>query len=118
MKNNPPLKAIRTFEAAARLSNFREAADELSVTASAVSHQIRQLEDYLQKTLFNRSDRRVSLTSAGEYYFREVSQALTCIDQATDKLRDLQSTRVLKISAAVCLTLADAAFVGVLQRAP
>ena len=100
MKTRPPLKAVRTFEAAARLLNFKQASMELNVTASAVSHQIRLLEDYLGKALFLRQDRRVSLTSAGERYFREISRALTIIDEATVSQLEQNGNGILKISAA------------------
>ncbi|MGB2119935.1 MAG: LysR family transcriptional regulator, partial [Porticoccaceae bacterium] len=49
----PPLNALRTFEAAARLSSFTRAADELCVTHGAVSQQIRALEDYFGRPLFD-----------------------------------------------------------------
>ncbi|TXH30747.1 MAG: LysR family transcriptional regulator, partial [Burkholderiaceae bacterium] len=55
----PPLKALRAFEAAARHANFTAAAEELSITHSAVSQQIRILEDYLGQPLFTREARGV-----------------------------------------------------------
>lgn len=58
----PPLRAVHYFEAVARLQSFSRAAVELAVSQSAVSHQIRQLEDYLGETLLLRQGRRVSLT--------------------------------------------------------
>ena len=100
MKTRPPLKAVRTFEAAARLLNFKQASLELNVTASAVSHQIKLLEEYLDQSLFLRQDRRVSLTSAGQQYFREISQALAIIDEATIKQLKQNNSGILKISAA------------------
>lgn len=62
----PPLGALRAFEAAARLGSFKEAADELFVTPTAISHQIRSLESQLQASLFIRKTRRVELTPAGK----------------------------------------------------
>ena len=61
----PPLAALIGFEAAARLGSFSLAALELSVTQSAISHQIRTLEDHLQMPLFLRIGRRIALTDAG-----------------------------------------------------
>ena len=61
----PPLAALIGFEAAARLGSFSLAAIELNVTQSAISHQIRTLEDHLQMPLFLRIGRRVELTDAG-----------------------------------------------------
>ncbi|WP_266159748.1 LysR family transcriptional regulator, partial [Dyella silvatica] len=57
----PPLSALRAFEAAARHQSFRLAAAELSVTPTAISHQIRQLESLLGVTLFERHVRMVRL---------------------------------------------------------
>src|SRR3981189_888469 len=60
----PPLNALRVFEAAARHLSFKEAAQELSITQAAVSHQIKSLEDYLGVQLFKRAGRGVQLTEA------------------------------------------------------
>src|SRR5205823_5779863 len=60
----PPLNALRVFEAAARHLSFKEAANELSITQAAVSHQIKSLEEYLGVELFRRSGRGVQLTEA------------------------------------------------------
>jgi len=62
----PPLAALRAFEAAARHLSFREAAAELAVTPTAISHQIRLLEAVLGMPLFVRRTRRVALTDAGQ----------------------------------------------------
>lgn len=62
----PPLAALRAFEAAARHLSFREAAAELAVTPTAISHQIRLLEATLGVSLFVRHTRRVALTDAGQ----------------------------------------------------
>jgi LysR family glycine cleavage system transcriptional activator len=61
----PPLNAFRGFEAAARLNSFSKAAEELGMTQSAISHQIRTLEEFLGQPLFNRVNRGVSLSDAG-----------------------------------------------------
>ena len=60
----PPLNALRVFEAAARHLSFKEAANELSITQAAVSHQIKSLEEYLGVQLFKREGRGVQLTEA------------------------------------------------------
>lgn len=65
----PPLAALRAFEAAARHLSFREAAAELAVTPTAISHQIRLLEETLGISLFVRRTRRVALTEAGQRLF-------------------------------------------------
>ena len=61
----PSSSALKTFESAARLGSFKAAAEELVVTATAVSHQIRALEDQLGVPLFVRKTRMVELTTAG-----------------------------------------------------
>ena len=62
----PPLNALRAFEAAARQLNFINAANELAVTPSAVSHQIKTLEDWAGIPLFRRDGRHVALTEAAQ----------------------------------------------------
>src|ERR1700751_6371649 len=61
-----PISAIRAFEAAARTGSFRDAANELHLTPSAVSHAIRKLESAMSTALFERGARSVRLTPAGE----------------------------------------------------
>ncbi len=80
------MNALRSFEAAARHSSFNQAAEELFVTPSAISHQIKTLEDFLDVKLFRRSKRRVDLTSAGEKYLPAIQHALDEIDSATRRL--------------------------------
>ena len=65
LKHWPPLNALRGFEAAARLGSFHKAAEELHLTQSAISQQIRSLETFLEQPLFFRNGRSVSLTDAG-----------------------------------------------------
>lgn len=65
LKHWPPLNALRGFEAAARLGSFHKAAEELHLTQSAISQQIRSLESFVEQPLFHRSGRRVALTDAG-----------------------------------------------------
>ena len=61
----PPLSALRAFEAAARHMSFKLAADEMHVTASAVSHSVAALEEFLDIKLFHRRTRKLLLTDAG-----------------------------------------------------
>lgn len=79
----PPFPALRAFHAAARHGRFRDAAAVLGVTESAVSHQIRRLEDFLRVPLFERHGPRVSLTPTGARYFAEINPALQQIADAT-----------------------------------
>ncbi|MGN7743095.1 LysR substrate-binding domain-containing protein [Pseudomonas sp. 22526] len=84
----PPLLALRAFEAVARHLSFVKAAQELSVTQSAVSHQVHKLEHYLDKRLFIRRTRAIDLTADGNAYYQQIRPALERIAQATHELRD------------------------------
>ena len=86
LRHLPPLNALRTFEAAARCGSFKLAAKELHVTQSAVSRQIRNLEDRLGVRLFERLNRRVRLTIAGESYLPTLSGAFDEIARATERI--------------------------------
>lgn len=101
----PPLKALRVFEAAARLRSFTAAADELSITHSAVSQQIRILEDYVGQPLFAREARGVTLLPCAQAYFPEVQASLERIAAATAKLRSPGYGGVLRVSATPSLTM-------------
>lgn len=90
----PPLKALPVFEAVARLNSFSRAADELSVSQSAVSHQIKQLETFLGEALFERQGRGLSLTREGRDYLEGISSALFQIDRATGQLLGRQDSSI------------------------
>ncbi|AZC22312.1 MULTISPECIES: LysR substrate-binding domain-containing protein [Pseudomonas] len=93
-----PLTSLRTFESAARLSSFKEAADDLSVTPTAVSHQIRSLEHWLGVPLFERLPRQVRLTAAGERLFHSLHSALLDVAQSVDTLRPKPDNAQLTVS--------------------
>ncbi len=76
MRSLPPLIQLRAFEAVARQLSFKKAADEIHVSPSAISHQIRMLEDYCQCRLFRRHPRPVALTRTGELLFPVVKNGL------------------------------------------
>ena len=95
----PPLNALRAFEATARHLSFTRAADELSVTPAALSHQIRGLEEFLGERLFDRKPRSIALTAKGTLLYPGLHAAFLQIRQSVDLLaRDL-SERVLVVSA-------------------
>ncbi len=96
----PPLNALRSFEAAARLGSFNQAAEELFVTPSAVSHQVKSLEEFLGMPLFRREKRRAFLTPAGERYFSAVEHALDELDVATRRLTAMPNVSAVNISVA------------------
>jgi len=86
MRRLPPLNALRVFESAARNKSFAEAANELFITASAVSHQVKALEQFLGLSLFSRNKRKVSLTPTGEKYFTSIKQILNELEVATQRI--------------------------------
>ena len=96
----PPLSSLRVFEAAARHHSFRKAADELNLTASAVSHGIQTLENWLGVELFHRESRGLRLTGAGEIYAPLVNQALSVLAKATEQLPGRKATGTLSVSSA------------------
>ena len=93
-----PLTALRTFESSARLLSFKAAAQELSVTPTAVSHQIRSLETWLGLPLFERLPRQVRLTEGGERLFHSLHGALLEVAQSLDTLRPQRSAGHLTVS--------------------
>jgi DNA-binding transcriptional LysR family regulator len=80
-------RGLRTFCLAAQHLSFKAAADELCLTASAVSHQIRDLEDRLGSRLFERRTRAIVLTDDGAALHREIAPHLRAIDAATTRFR-------------------------------
>jgi len=95
---DPPLRAVRVFEAIARLGSLSEAAAELMISPSAVSHQLKLLEAFLQQRLTHRQGRRLMLSTAGREYYRSIRSAFTVIRQATGHLRDQARSRQVTIS--------------------
>jgi LysR family glycine cleavage system transcriptional activator len=92
-----PLGALRVFEAAARCGSFKSAAAELSVTPGAVSRQIAALEAHLNARLFERRNREVRLTHAGEAYIEEIRPALARIQAASEKFAKPGVRRVVRL---------------------
>jgi len=97
-RNLPPLSTLRAFEAAARLESFSRAADEISVTHGAVSHQIRALERALGTALFLRNGRRVALTNAGRHFAERVRAALQELVEAAQFIRRSEVERAVSVS--------------------
>lgn len=94
----PPLVALRAFEAAARHLSFTRAAEELSVTHGAISHQVRGLEAYLGFALFRRLPRRLVLTEAGEALFTKVRTAFDLLEMTTVQVMAAYTKRPLVVS--------------------
>lgn len=100
MRRLPPLNALKMFEASARNLSFSGASEELFVTPSAVSHQVKTLENFLGVELFHRSNRKVTLTPQGEQYLASVKHAFDEIEMATQRLSVTQGASVVQISVA------------------
>ena len=94
----PPLNALRAFAVAARQMSFTRAAHELHVTQTAVSHQIRALEQHLGVALFVRQPRRLVLTEAGQAYARELGRVFERMADATATLRASPRRTLLSIT--------------------
>lgn len=97
MRHLPPLKSLIAFEAAARLGSFGAAADELSLTPSAISHQIRGLEDTLGISLFHRVVRVVELTDVGRRYAESVTEGINVIAAGTRSIERSGKSDILTI---------------------
>ncbi|GAB4175632.1 MAG: hypothetical protein OHK0024_12620 [Thalassobaculales bacterium] len=85
-KRLPPLQSLRAFEAAGRHESVRRAAEELFVTPSAISHQIRGLELDLGIRLFQRTNRGLRLTAAGEAMLPDVHEAFRRLHAAVNRI--------------------------------
>lgn len=101
-QNLPPLNALRYFEAAARKKSFTLAAEELHITQSAVSQQIRNLESFIGAALFKRGTTTVVLTDIGKEYFGTVSKTLERIDTATAKAKAAPQAKKIE---QICLSV-------------
>lgn len=93
----PPLNSLVAFEAAARHLSFTLAAHELNVTQGAISRQVRLLEDYLGKTLFERTTRAINLSPTGSQYYDTVRSTLLQLAQATGEIRHWQGAQQVTV---------------------
>ncbi len=84
----PPFAAVKAFEAAARHMSFKKAAEELCLSPSAVSHQIRSLEGYLDTLLFERSGNSLHLTLTGRGYAGKLTNLLNNLEVSTTAVRE------------------------------
>ena len=94
----PPLNALRSFDVAAKHLSFTKAAGEPNVTHSAVSHQIKALEDWLGVPLFRRVNRGLVLTDAGQAYLKPVRDSFERLGEATRRLRIRERSGPLVVS--------------------
>src|SRR3989440_4505240 len=94
----PSLDLLAGFEAAARHLSFTKAGDELFLTQSAVSRQIKELEDQLGVELFHRRHRALVLTEAGQQFYAAAAQVLTTMRTATSRLRAQTGKKTLSVT--------------------
>jgi len=94
----PPFAALRAFHAAATHDRFRDAADSLGVTESAISHQVKRLEAFLRVTLIDRSGARARLTDTGRRYLEQIEPALLQIQAATEALMPASGRSVVRLT--------------------
>jgi len=96
----PPLNSLKSFEAAGRLLSFTRAANELSVTQAAVSHQIKVIEDFLGLSLFIRYPRKLALTEQGRLLLPEVIEAFDKVSNAIGAISQESSSKMISVRLA------------------
>jgi LysR family glycine cleavage system transcriptional activator len=94
----PPFAALRAFYAAATHDRFRDAAESLGVTESAISHQVKRLEDFLRVALIDRSGARARLTPTGQRYLEQIEPALLQIQAATEAILPATGRSVVRLT--------------------
>src|SRR5918995_3893376 len=99
----PSLNGLRAFEAAARHLSFTQAASELNVTQTAISHQIKRLEEELGVRLFVRQNRSLTLTAEAQEYLPGIRAAFNDLRLATDRLLRKDDDHVLTVSTLASL---------------
>ena len=99
----PSLNGLRAFEAAARHLSFTQAASELNVTQTAISHQIKRLEEELGVRLFVRQNRALTLTPQAQEYLPGIRAAFNDLRLATDRLLRKDDDHVLTVSTLASL---------------
>ena len=93
----PSMTSLLSFEAAARTLSFTKAANELNLTQTAISHQIKNLESLLNHKLFTRQSNNLALTKAGAEYLTIAREAILSLSTATERLLDQNNKDVLTI---------------------
>ncbi len=98
-ETTPPLTALRAFVAAGQHGSFQDAARELGVTPSAISHQVRALEAWLEAPLFTRRARQVTLTAKGRRFLKDIEGAFSRIRKGAMRVRGDGRRARLRVSA-------------------
>ncbi|MGY0399110.1 MAG: LysR substrate-binding domain-containing protein [Ostreibacterium sp.] len=97
-RNLPPFAALRAFEAAAKNNSFALAAEDIHLSASAISHQVRALEEYLGSQLFIRDKGRVQLTSKGQDYYTFLAKLFDNLEDKTREITDSAPSKKISIN--------------------
>jgi len=105
-RDRPALTTLHAFVVAARHESIRHAADELGITASAVSHQVRKLEDWIGAAVFMRAPRQIRLTPLGKRLYRQMSGGFDSIETAIVSAREGTIDTILRVSALPLFTSA------------
>lgn len=100
MRKLPPFSALRAFESAVRCGTFAAAANDLLLTPTAISHQVRKLEQHLGVRLFHRVGRRVIVTDAGRHYYAALSDSFDQVANATAEIVANGKSDTLSVHAA------------------
>jgi LysR family glycine cleavage system transcriptional activator len=100
----PSLNWLRVFETAARMESFARAAEQLDMSTSAVSQQVKSLEMHLGAPLFKRGARQVELTDAGHAFMPAVRQALNTVEESARSLFGEESEHTLILQADLIFT--------------
>ena len=98
MSIQTPIRGLRSFCIAAKCLSFKHAASQLFLTPSAVSHQIKQLEEQLGTPLFKRQTRAIELTSAGKQFYNSVQPIITSLEQTIADFTNSQQNKTITIS--------------------
>src|SRR5690348_11683141 len=93
----PSLKFLKTFQVAAQRQSFKSAADELCITPSAVSHQVKSLESQLGIPLFDRGPHSLFLNEAGRNYLQALDAIFGRLEAATEQLRMRYGRSVVRL---------------------
>ena len=99
LRHIPGLQSLKAFDAAARHLNFTRAAQELNVTPAAVSHQIKELEESVGATLFQRTSRFMQLTRQGQVLKPAVADALDGLTRALQRIRQSDNPTQVRVTA-------------------
>ena len=95
----PGLRSLRAFDAAAKHLSFTKAAEVMGVTPAAISHQIKEMEDQLRITLFNRTSRSMRLTQQGEILHVAAQESIEVLTRALHRIKKLENRNQIRVTS-------------------